>query len=290
MTVIVDGERIVAVQTGYAAPAAGDTVIDLKQATVTPSWIDCHVHLSGEQSPTRYTEGFFMNPADFALRATVYARKTLQAGFTTVRDCGSAHNLNRSLRKAIAAGYIEGPRIYAAGAVATTGGHGDGTNGYNDILQEVLATKATGIANGPDDPARCPPAVQGWRRSHQDFGHGRRAVAREERRCPAVHREELRAVVETARDYGLKVAAHAHGTEGMKRAILAGSPIEHGTFMSDEVIALMKKHGTTTCRPSARAIRWENQNRRLLSRGGAPESRDDRAADQATFHAPMPPA
>ena len=245
MTVIVDGERIVAVQTGYAAPAAGDTVIDLKQATVTPSWIDCHVHLSGEQSPTRYTEGFFMNPADFALRATVYARKTLQAGFTTVRDCGSAHNLNRSLRKAIAAGYIEGPRIYAAGAVATTGGHGDGTNGYNDILQEVLATKATGIANGPDGSGAL--SASGTRMAPISSRFRPRAACCRSRRAamPRCSPRRTRAVVETARDYGMKVAAHAHGTEGMKRAILAGvASIEHGTFMSDEVIALMKKHGT----------------------------------------------
>ena len=103
MTVIVDGDKFVGVQAGYAAPAAGDKVIDLKAATVTPGWIDCHVHLTGQSSPTSYTDGFYLNTGDFALRGALYAKRTLLAGFTTVRDCGSPDNLGISLRKAIAA-------------------------------------------------------------------------------------------------------------------------------------------------------------------------------------------
>jgi imidazolonepropionase-like amidohydrolase len=246
MTLVIEADRITAIYPGFVAAAPTDKLVDLKNATVMPGWIDCHVHIASEQSPARYTEGFFMNPADFALRATTFAKKTLQAGFTTVRDCGSAQNLNISLRKAIAAGWIEGPRIHAAGVVTTTGGHGDGTNGYNDLLQELLVPKAVGIANGPDEMRRVVRqrykdgadlikiAATGGVLSLAKSGH-----------APLFTDEELRAVVETAHDYGFKVAAHAHGTEGMKRAILAGvASIEHGTFMTDEIIALMKQHGT----------------------------------------------
>ena len=246
MTVVVDGERIVSVSSGYTAPAAGDKVVDLTSATVTPGWIDCHVHISSEQSPARYTEGFFMNPADYALRATGYAKKTLLAGFTTVRDAGSAHGLNLSFRKAAAAGWIECPRIYAAGGVATTGGHGDGTNGYNDQLQQALAPTQTNIGNGPDELRRI------VRQRYKDGADVIKIAATggvlslaKSGDAPLFTVEELKAVVDTARDYGLKVMAHAHGNEGMKRAVLAGvASIEHGTYMSDEVIGLMKERGT----------------------------------------------
>ena len=246
VTVIIDGERISSVQAGYVAAAAGDRVIDLKSSTVTAGWIDCHVHITSEQSPQRYTEGFFMNPADFALRATGYARKTLHAGFTTIRDAGARDKLNLSFRNAIAAGWIEGPRIFASGGVATTGGHGDGTNSYNDLLQEVLAPRQTGIANSPDEIRRV------IRQRYKDGADVIKIAATggvlslaKSGDAPLFTDDELKAVVATARDYGLKVMAHAHGTEGMKRAILAGvASIEHGTYMTDEVIALMKKHGT----------------------------------------------
>ena len=205
MTVIVDGEKIVGVQAGYLAPAANDKVIDLKSATVTPGWIDCHVHISSEQSPQRYTDGFFLNPADYALRATGYAKKTLLAGFTTVRDAGSAHGLNLSFRKAAAAGWIESPRIYAAGGVATTGGHGDGTNGYNDQLQQLLAPTQTNIANGPDEIRRV------VRQRYKDGADVIKIAATggvlslsKSGDAPLFTVDELKTVVETARDYGLK--------------------------------------------------------------------------------------
>jgi imidazolonepropionase-like amidohydrolase len=151
VTVTVDGDRIVSITDGYRAPAPGDTLIDLKSGTLLPGLIDMHVHLSSEQSgQAGYAERFYLNPADVALRATTYARKTLMAGFTTVRDCGAGNKMNMALRDAVAKGWIVGPRIIAAGGVTTTGGHGDGTNGLATELQEALAPILPGTANGAD--------------------------------------------------------------------------------------------------------------------------------------------
>ncbi len=247
VTLTVEGERITGLADGYTAPAAGDTVIDLKNATVMPGLMDMHVHLTGEQSPQSYTEGFFLNPADVALRSTVYARRTLLAGFTTVRDCGADDKLNLALRDATAKGWVDGPRIYAAGSVGTTGSHvGDNTTGLNTRLQEVLAPFNTAVGNGPDQLRAI---VRQRYKEGADFikvsSTGGVLSLAKSGQAPLYNDEELAAVVATAKDYGLKVAAHAHGDEGMKRAIRAGViSIEHGTFMSDETIALMKEHGT----------------------------------------------
>jgi imidazolonepropionase-like amidohydrolase len=246
ITVIVSGERIEAVQDGFTAPAAGDKVIDLKSATLMPGLMDMHVHLLGEQSPTSYTERFYLNPADYALRATTYAEKTLLAGFTTVRDLGAADKLNLSLRDAIAKGWVKGPRLYACGRLSTTGGHGDRTNGLNSQLQDLLSDAETQVVDGADAIRR---AV---RQSYKDGADLIKIAATggvlslaKSGQAPLFTDEELQAVVMTAKDYGLKVAAHAHGDEGMQRAIRAGvASIEHGTMMSDETIALMKQHGT----------------------------------------------
>ena len=130
VTVVVNDDRIVAVEAGYSAPAAGDRVIDLTKATVLPGFMDMHVHLDGQLSPTSYTEGFYLNPGDYALRAAYYAKKTLLAGFTTVRNLGDVGGSTLALRKAINAGWVEGPRIFTAGtAIGTTGGHADGSSG-----------------------------------------------------------------------------------------------------------------------------------------------------------------
>lgn len=246
VTITIEADRITSVTEGFTAPAPGDTVIDLRTSTVTPGWMDMHVHLTGEQSPTSYTEGFFQNPADQALHSTVYARRTLLAGFTTVRDCGAADKLNLALRDAIAKGWVDGPRIIAAGAVITTGGHGDPTNGLNTVLQAALADKSLGVANGPDEIRR---AVRQRYKDGADFikiaSTGGVLSLAKSGQAPLFTDEELAAVVQTAKDYGLKVACHAHGTEGMLRAVRAGvSSIEHGTYMTDELMALMKEKGT----------------------------------------------
>ncbi len=141
-------------------------VIDLESGTLMPGLMDMHVHLSSQQSgQAGYAERFFLNPADMALRATTYAKKTLMAGFTTVRDCGAGNKLNLALRDAVAKGWIVGPRIIAAGSVTTTGGHGDSTNGLATELQELLAPVLPGTANGPDEMrAARAAALQGRRR------------------------------------------------------------------------------------------------------------------------------
>jgi imidazolonepropionase-like amidohydrolase len=247
VTVTVDGDRIVSITDGYTAPAPGDTLIDLKSGTLLPGLIDMHVHLSSEQSgQAGYAERFYLNPADVALRATTYARKTLMAGFTTVRDCGAGNKMNMALRDAVAKGWIVGPRIIAAGGVTTTGGHGDGTNGLATELQEALAPILPGTANGADQMRA---AV---RQRYKDGADAIKIAATggvlslaKSGQAPLFTDEELEAVVQTAKDYGMTVIAHAHGAEGMLRAVEAGvHSIEHGTYMTDEIIAAMKQRGT----------------------------------------------
>ena len=247
VTIVVDGDRIVSISDGFATPSTGDPVIDLKASTVMPGLMDMHVHLTHQQQGTAsYAEGFFLNPADMALRATTYAKKTLLAGFTTVRDCGAGDKLNLALRDAVAKGWIDGPRIVAAGTVTTTGGHGDGTNGLATELQEALKPTLPGTADGPDAMRA---AVRQRYKDGADFikiaaTGGVLSLARSGQ-APLFTDDELAAVVQTARDYGMAVAAHAHGAEGMLRAVRAGvRSIEHGTFMTDEVMSAMKARGT----------------------------------------------
>ncbi|HWP95132.1 MAG TPA: amidohydrolase family protein [Gammaproteobacteria bacterium] len=252
VTVVVDGARIAAIERGHRAPRPGERLIDLRAYTVLPGLIDLHVHLSGEHGPQSYTEDFVMDPVDFAYRSTVYAERTLLAGFTTVRNLGSEFNLDVALRNAINKGWVKGPRIFAAGkSIATTGGHGDPTNGIAERFEGNPGPRE-GVINGPHQ------AAQAVRQRYKDgvdvikitATGGVLSVAKSGMN-PQFTDEELEAIVETARDYGLKVAAHAHaapepgGSEGLKRAVRAGVwSIEHGTSMDDEAMRLMKQRGT----------------------------------------------
>ena len=245
-TVLVAGGKVTAVRAGFETPE-GATVVDLRGHTCSPGWIDLHVHLSGESSPQSYSEGFRLNPEFTVLRSTAYASRTLRAGFTSVRDLGGETTL--ALRDAVNQGWVEGPRIFAAGkSIATTGGHADPTNGVNHLIADALGEPgpAEGVVNSPDE------ARQAVRQRYKDGSDvikitatgGVLSYARSGD-APQFTVDEVRAVVETARDYGYHVAAHAHGKEGIRRAIVGGvTSIEHGTYMDDEIFALMKKNGT----------------------------------------------
>jgi imidazolonepropionase-like amidohydrolase len=221
-------------------------LIDLTHHTVMPGLMDMHTHLSFEFSKTAYSEGFFLNPTDYAIRSTVYAKRTLMAGFTTVRDLGDDGMVIVSLRNAINAGLVAGPRIFTSGkAIGTTGGHADPTNGWNDELRGDPGPKQ-GVINGADDARK---AVRQRYKEGADLikitATGGVLSLAKSGHNPQFTDEELAAIVGAARDYDFTVAVHAHGTEGMKRAVEAGvTSIEHGTFMSDEVMSLTKKHGT----------------------------------------------
>ncbi len=245
-TIVVRDGRIADVLPGRAE-VAGATPIDLSGHTCSPGWTDLHVHLDGESSPDSYSEGFRLDPIDFAFRSVGYAGKTLDAGFTSVRDLGGEVTLH--LRDAINQGLVAGPRVFAAGkSIATTGGHADPTNGLNSELSYVIGPPGPteGVVNGIDD------ARQAVRQRYKDGSDvikitatgGVLSYARSGD-APQFTVPEIEAIVKTAKDYGYRVAAHAHGKEGMRRAILAGvTSIEHGTYMDDELFALMKEHGT----------------------------------------------
>lgn len=245
MSVIVEGNKVVDVQKGFTAATAGDKVIDLKNRTVMPGLLDMHVHMESETSPNNYLNGFTWNTGDYAFQSVVFAERTLLSGFTTVRDLGGS-GVNISLRNAINRDIIKGPRIYTAGkSIATTGGHADPTNNYRRELAGDPGPKED-VVNGVED---CAKAVRQRYKEGSDLikitaTGGVLSMAKDGSGAQFTE-EEVRAIVATAKDYGFKVAAHAHGAEGMKRAVLGGvSSIEHGTYMSEEVMELMKQKGT----------------------------------------------
>ena len=245
VTLVVEGNKITSVDKGFTKPGQNDKLIDLSKKTVMPGLIDMHVHLESETSKDALLKRFTLNEADVAFQSTVYAKRTLMAGFTTVRDCGGS-GVNISLRNAINAGTVVGPRVLTAGkSIASTGGHADPTNGSKRELMGDPGPKE-GVINGPEDARK---AVRQRYKDGSDFikitaTGGVLSVAKDGS-GPQFTQEEVNAIVETAKDYGMITAAHAHGSEGMKRAVLAGiTTIEHGTLMTDEVMDLMKQKGT----------------------------------------------
>ncbi len=246
MTIVVDGNKITAIKKGYVRGDEDDIIVDLKHLTVMPGLMDMHVHLSSQQGPGSYLEPFTLSEADYSLQAAEYARRTLNADFTTVRNLGDSYNETIALRKAIAKGIAVGPRIYSAGkSIATTGGHADPSNGMSPALRPDVGPE-DGVVNGVAE------ARDAIRQRYQDGADvikitatgGVLSVAKSGQN-PQLMDDELKAIVDTANDYGFTVAVHAHGKEGMERAIKAGvTSIEHGTYMDDETMALMKEHGT----------------------------------------------
>ncbi len=245
VTIIVEDGEIVSVQDGFLSPEAGGELIDLSDKTVLPGLIDLHVHLEQETGPDRYLDRFTKNPDDIAFESTVYARKTLMAGFTTVRDLGGS-GVNTSLRDAINAGYVKGPRVISVGkSLATTGGHADPTNSFKNDLMGQPGPEA-GVVNGV---AAAREAVRQNYKMGVDHikitsTGGVLSVAKSGQN-PQFMMDELETVVRTAKDYEMHVAAHAHGKEGMLRAVKAGvHTIEHGTYMDEEVMQAMVEMGT----------------------------------------------
>ncbi len=239
-TVLVEEGVVVSVVPGHAA--AAERTIDLRSDTCMPGWIDLHTHLTLRVDARAQELLFRMNPGDFALFGAHNARKTLLAGFTTVRNLGDTDNTSIALRNAIEAGWVEGPRILTAGRVITgTGGHMDMSNG---TAQRFAGDPGPldGIINSPED------AVKAVRQRYKDgadliklTGTGGILTLARNGDGPQLREAEIAAVVAAARDYGMKVAVHAHGTEGIKRALRAGADtIEHGTHLDSEAIALMK--------------------------------------------------
>lgn len=243
-TIVVSGNKIVSIADGYLQPKkANITMIDLKSKTVMPGLIDMHVHIENETNPKAYLEKYTLNDADVAFRSVGFANVTLQAGFTTVRDLGGS-GVNISLRNAISQGRIDGPRIFTAGkSLATTGGHADPTNGSR---KEIIGDPGPkeGVVNNISDAKK---AVRQRYKNGADVikitaTGGVLSVAKSGSN-PQFTVEEIKVICETAKDYGMHVAAHAHGDEGMQRAIIGGvKTIEHGTLMSEETMELMKKH------------------------------------------------
>ena len=245
-TIVVSGKTIKTISDGFMKPSnSDDVVIDLSNKTVMPGFIDMHVHIEGETSPTQYLDRFTNNQADVAFKAAEIANRTLLSGFTTVRDLGGS-GVNVSLRNAIAKGKVPGPRIYTVEkAIGTTGGHADPTNGMRKDLMGDPGP-AEGVINSPEDARK---AVRQRYKNGADLikitATGGVLSVSKNGHNPQFTQEEVNEIVKTANEYGMAVAAHAHGDEGMKRAVLAGvQTIEHGSIMSKETALLMKQHGT----------------------------------------------
>ncbi len=241
--ILIENNLITSVGTNVGAD--GD-VNRIQLDTCLPGLMDMHVHLTGQLSRNGYIRRFQSNAADLALLASHFANITLQAGFTTVRNLGDSFNVTVALRDAIDQGVATGPRIFtAAKTIATTGGHGDPTNGFRKDLMGDPGPE-DGVINSPEDARK---AVRQRYKDGADLikitATGGVLSLAKSGQNPQFTLEELEAVVRAAKDYGMAVAAHSHGTDGMKRAVEAGvTSVEHGTFMDDEVMALMKRRGT----------------------------------------------
>src|SRR5215471_8760462 len=239
--ILIEGDKITAVGPDVKVPAEVE-VIDLKDKTVAPGLIDCHTHMTF-QPDNYYDDIFRKSPIDVAVIAHVYARRTLEAGFTTVRDVGAGEFIDVALRNAINRGDVVGPRMQVATlTVGATGGHGD-TNGFSPYLK---FGGFSGLADGVDE-------IRKLIRFEVKYGAdlikmlATAGVLSEEESvgAPQFSQEEMNVIVEEAKMWGKRVAAHAHGAEGIKRAVRAGvTSIEHGSLIDDEGVKMMKERGT----------------------------------------------
>ncbi|HVT35688.1 MAG TPA: amidohydrolase family protein [Nevskiaceae bacterium] len=243
VSISVIGARIISVeaQSGKAADH-----VDLSHYACLPGLIDMHVHLTDQISSQaeNFRNQLTLEQTDYAYRSVGYAEKTLLAGFTTVRDLGAERNLNISLKRAIDRGWVRGPRMFTSGTpLGSTGGHADPTDGYKREYAPEAGPR-DGIVDSVDD------ARKAVRQHYKDGADLIKVMVTggvldlsASAQNPQLTDAEMQAIVSTAKDYGFRVAVHAHGAEGIKRALRAGADsIEHGTFMDDEAIALFKQH------------------------------------------------
>ena len=244
-SIVIKNSQITSVSDGYINKSDFQEYFDLKDSYVLPGLMDAHVHLAQEYVP-KAERDLKVEPEFNAIFAAANAIKTLNAGFTTVRNVGDGGMETISLRNAINKGIVPGPRILTSGkTIATTGGHGDPTNGLPTDLYEP-PTPEEGVVDSFEDIKK---AV---RQRYKDGTDGIKITATggvlsvaKSGENPQFTNNELEALISIAKDYGLWVAAHAHGKEGMLRAVNAGvTSIEHGTFMDSEVMDAMKKNGT----------------------------------------------
>lgn len=244
--VLIDGERIREVREGGAVPD-GYEHIDLGAATLLPGLIDVHVHLDFDPSfasGNYYKDLLTLSPIDAAVLAPTAARRTLEAGFTTVRNLGSAEYIDVALRNAIDRGQLPGPRIVAATlALGATGGHADPDTGFSPFIQ---FNGASGVVDGAD-------AIR--QRVRENVKRGADVIKfmasagvlsnEQSVGAPQYSQEEMNALVDEAHRWGRKVAAHAHGAEAIKMAIRAGvDSVEHCSFIDEEGLKLARQHGT----------------------------------------------
>ncbi len=243
--IIIEADTIKAVGSNLSVPKNA-AIIDLSKATVLPGLIDCHTHITTEPGGDYYDEMFRKTPLDAAIKAPIYAKRTLEAGFTSVRDLGSSSFLDVALRNAINHGDIPGPRMVCAGLfIGSTGSHGD-FNGYSPYLQFNYPEGMSGVANGVEGVRRQVRYNVKYGADVIKFGASAGVLTEEESvGAPQYSQEEMNALVAEAKLWDKKACAHAHGTEAIKMAVKAGvASIEHGSFIDDEGIALMKQHGT----------------------------------------------